>query len=462
MLYCAAGLKPPVDAIRQNYEKEYGRKVQVQYEGSGTLLSKIRIAPRGDLFLAADESYLKQAMLAGLVRERLSLATMTPVIAIRSDAGTPIHELKDLLKPDVQFSLANPEAAAIGRKTQAILRQLQLWEQLESRARTLKPTVMDLANDVKLGTVDAAVVWDAVVAQYSELKAVDVPQFANATVKVEVGVMQASEDPTGALHFARYLAARDRGLMAFAAHGYAVTQGDVWADRPELVFFSGGVNRLAIQNTLREFELREGVVLNTQFNGCGILVATMKTGQLPDAYFACDVSFITGLAEQFDPIHDLSTTDIVVAVARENPRNIQALSDLAGPGLRVGVTNPQQSALGALTENLLKEMNHWKAISQNIKSQTPTADLLVNQIRTGSLDAVFIYRANVAAVLDDLRVISIDHPRARAIQPYAVMLNSDHKHTMYRLLEAIRSQSSQQRFADGGFQWLDRPATARK
>ena len=54
LVYCAAGIKAPVEAIALAYEKEFGVKVQLQYGGSGTLLSNLRVAKTGDLFVAAD------------------------------------------------------------------------------------------------------------------------------------------------------------------------------------------------------------------------------------------------------------------------------------------------------------------------------------------------------------------------------------------------------------------------
>src|SRR5206468_10993017 len=83
VVYCAAGLKPPVELIARVYERDFGIPVQLQYGGSGTLLSNLRVAGKGDLFLAADESYLWMARSNRLVQEILPLATMRPVIAVQ-------------------------------------------------------------------------------------------------------------------------------------------------------------------------------------------------------------------------------------------------------------------------------------------------------------------------------------------------------------------------------------------
>ncbi len=456
-MYCAAGLKPPVEAIRRQYETEYGVSVQVNYEGSGTLLSKIKVAPHGDLFLAADESYIALAQQEDLVAEEIPLASMQPVIAVKQGNPRQITDLTDLLKEGVRFGLANPDAAAIGKITRQVLEQSGDWDTLHPRAKVLKPTVNDLAKDIKLQTIDCAIIWDAVANQYPELEVVRVAEFANEGKKVTVGVLRSCGQPASALHFARYLSARDRGAPLLQKFGYEAVVGDKWADVPELVFFSGGVNRLAIQETVQEFEQREGIKVNTSFNGCGILVGQMKAGEVPDAYFACDVSFVTQVEKLFDPRYDLATTDIVILTAKDNPKQLLTLQDLTREGLRLGIPNAQQSALGRLSLNVLDAMGLTESVMKNVKSQTPTADLLVNQMLTGSLDAVLVYQANTAKVTDKLTVVPIAHPGAQAIQPFAVSVNSDHRQLMYRLLERIRSDASQQRFKSVGFRWLGDP-----
>ena len=135
-LYCAAGLKPPVEAIRGQYESEYGISLQINYEGSGTLLSKIKIAPQGDLFLAADDSYIALARTEGLVAEELPLATMQPVIAVGRGNPRQIAALTDLLADDIRLGLANPDAAAVGRITRQMLGQTGQWKQFFPRRKS--------------------------------------------------------------------------------------------------------------------------------------------------------------------------------------------------------------------------------------------------------------------------------------------------------------------------------------
>jgi molybdate transport system substrate-binding protein len=235
VLYCAAGVNPPVAQIVKDYENEVGITVSVQYGGSGTLLSNLRVAQTGDLYLAADASYIEIAHEQGLVAETIPLAIQRPVIATARGNPKKIQSAQDLLRADVRVALGNPDAASIGKQTEVALRKAGLWESLRQAVQTrgvFKPTVNDVANDVKIGTVDAGVVWDAVARQYPELEiAAPLTEDASFIMEITVAVLRSSRQPGEARHFARYLAARDRGLEVFRRHHYTIVDGEVWANR---------------------------------------------------------------------------------------------------------------------------------------------------------------------------------------------------------------------------------------
>lgn len=461
LLYCAAGIANPVTAVAREYEKEYGVRVDIQFGGSGTLLSNLRLAGQGDLFLAADSSYLEIAARDGMLDESIPLAKLLPVIAVKKGNPKNIRTVEDLARRDIRVALGNPEAASIGKQSRFLLTELRQWDRIQAMVQqhgVFKPTVNELANDVKLGTVDAAIVWDATIKQEEyqrALEAVEMPRSVAYIQEVAIGILHFSNQPTAALHFARYLGSRNKGLPAFADRGFTVVDGDAWADRPQILFYGGAVNRRAIQETLAEFGKREGVEITTIFNGCGILNGQIKLGEKPDVYQTCDSSFMKGVEEKFLPYQKVSETDIVIAVRKGNPRNIRALQDLSLGGLRLGVANERQSTLGTLTARLLKEQKLDDPVQKNVVVNSPTADLLVTQLRTGSLDAVIVYRANTTAATGDLDVIAINHPMARAMQSIAVGRESSQQHLVGRLVKTLRSPKSRERFQRAGFQWID-------
>ena len=212
------------------------------------------------------------------------------------------------------------------------------------------------------------------------------------------------------------------------------------------------------------------MTINTIYAGCGIHVAQMKAMKkgeavathFPDAYFACDVSFMNKVQQWFEASKIISRNDMVLAVPKGNPQGVRSIQDLTRPELRVGLAHPVNSALGALTDDLLKKLGlHDKVYSPKRKLpvvHTDAGHVLVNQMRAGALDVIVVYRSNVLSNADNpdrlLEIVEMNMPEAVAIQPYAVAKDSQHKYLMRRLLEAILSPASEKHFREAGFQWI--------
>lgn len=454
MLFCAASNRAVMEEVVQEYQAETGRTVEVQYGASQTLLAQMEASGTGDLYLPADDSYLEFGTEKDLVAEILPIAKMQPVIAVRLGNPKSITGLKDLLKEEIRMVQASPDAAAIGKVTRSLLQESGQWTEIDKATTAYRTTVTEAANDVVVGAADAAIVYDAVLHTYPDLEYVDLPELTAGTSQISVGVISSTAKPATALHFARYLAARDRGLEHYRRFGFQVSGGDLWSDTPELKLFAGSMLRPAIEDTVALFEQREGVRIDTVYNGCGILVAQMKAGQIPDAYFACDTEFMEQVPDLFPESTDVSQNELVILVQKGNPENIASLRDLTKEGLRVGIGHEKQCAMGWLTQNTLKEDGIQQEVMANVTVQTPTGDMLVNQLKTGSLDAAVAYLSNAAGSGDVLDAIRIQGLQCSvATQPYAVAEKSPNAETASRLFKQICSTESKSSFAAEGFGW---------
>ncbi len=460
LLYCAAGTKPPVLELAKQFEAEYGVKIQIQYGGSGTLLSNIEISRKGDLYIAADHSYIEIAEQKGLIAETLPLARQRPVIAVAKGNPKKIQSLEDLLRPDLRIALGNPEAASIGRQTKKLLEQAGVWAAIKKqveRTGVFKPTVPEVANDIKLGAVDAGIIWDATTAQYPELEAIHLPLFDAAKNEISIAVLASGRQPTGALRFARYLNSKI-GNRVFKQYGFEAVDGDEWAWHPEITFFCGSVNRRAVDEVIKEFEAREGVTVNTIYNGCGILTGQMRTIQqkegsagFPDVYMACDRYYLENVRDWFQEDVDISEADIVIAVPRGNPKNIQGIADLAKPGMRISVGQPEQCTIGALTRIMLGKMGVYDDVMKNVVMQTASSAMLVPTVTTKSVDATISYITDTKAESDKVEAVKIDSPFARAVQPFSIARSSDWKYLGRRLFNNIAA--AKEHFEKAGFRF---------
>jgi ABC-type molybdate transport system substrate-binding protein len=203
---------------------------------------------------------------------------------------------------------------------------------------------------------------------------------------------------------------------------------------------------------VKSFSEREGVDVTTVFNGCGVLCAQMQAmEEFPDAYYACDLCFVPPVAEQFPEIVILTQTKIGIAKRRDLDREVRTLTDLARSGLKLGICNQKQSTLGYMTAGLLKSSGLEAAVRKNVVVEVPTADLLINQLRTGALDAAIVYEVNALLQAEHLEFVEIKHPGAEALQPFGVRVGSPRERLARRMEDYFRAHP--EAFERAGFVW---------
>ncbi len=230
LIYCAASNKGVVEAIRQDYEREYHEEIQVQFGASQTLMASAEVSKSGDLYLPADDSFLTIARERKLIADEFPLAEMRVVIAVKKGNPLGITALKDLLRADVRLAQGNTDATAIGKVTKAALSASGEWEALEQHTTVFKTTVNDVANDVIIGSVDAGIVYGPVLHDYDSLEGIAVPELEAIRSRVVVAVLKSSAHPKNALRFARYLSARDKGLVRYREFGFETIDGEPWRE----------------------------------------------------------------------------------------------------------------------------------------------------------------------------------------------------------------------------------------
>jgi molybdate transport system substrate-binding protein len=226
VVYCAASARPVAEAVARDFEAETGRRVVFRFGASEELLSQAeRVSPTApaDLFLPADDSYIRMARERGIATESVPLAVMWCVVLTAPGNPEGIAHWADLLRPDVRVAVPRT-AAAVGKLARDHLAATGRWDELRPRVVDTG-TVTEAANAAKLGSVAAAVVWDAVAAAYPGQPVLALPELAPVTARVDVALLAQSPDPAAARRFARYLGASDRGLVRFREAGFRTVEG---------------------------------------------------------------------------------------------------------------------------------------------------------------------------------------------------------------------------------------------
>ncbi|MEZ6141835.1 MAG: substrate-binding domain-containing protein [Zavarzinella sp.] len=457
VVLAAPSVRGTLEKAAAEFTKEYGIPIEISYEPSESLLNTLSMKKTGDLFLPADESFVARARESGLVTHQYDLAQLTAVAV--SKKGSPAPTWEWIQNPERKVGIPDTKITAIGKLLDSQMAQLANWQALNKKRTVTFGTITQALNAVQLGSVDATFVWDALIPKDSDLKSAVLPGMESCSVRIAVSLCTNSAAPQEARSFALYLSQRSGGQKFFREAGYAPTQPEKISLKPgsedsEILLYSGSMLRPAIEKTIAEFEKREKVRVTVVYNGCGILVGQMKAGKQPDVYLACDHRFMDEVQDQFYRPQQVSNNQLVIAVPKGNPHQIKQLKDLGKPGLRVGVGHEQQCAMGNITKETFKAAGVYAAVRNNVRVETPTGDMLVNQLVTGSLDAVVCYATNVLpnqAKLDSIPVNGI--PCAKPLQPIAIAKSTHRPDLAAKLVDLILSQQSQQRFLESGFGW---------
>lgn len=224
LVYCGAGIRPPVAEIADVFSQRHGVSVECDYAGSEVLLGRIKLSGIGDLYLPGDVHYIDQAKQHGLITNSETACYFIPTILVAKGNPKHVQSLADLARPGIRLGLGDPEACAIGRKSTKIFAKNDISEE-DVTANTVfrSLTVNELGTNVELGSLDAAIVWNAVAAYFADTtEVIPIPPDQNVISTVAVGVLTSSEHPELAQSFLAFIVS-DEGQEIFQKHHYSLS-----------------------------------------------------------------------------------------------------------------------------------------------------------------------------------------------------------------------------------------------
>ncbi|MEV0268291.1 molybdate ABC transporter substrate-binding protein [Hamadaea sp. NPDC050747] len=194
-----------------------------------------------------------------------------------------------------------------------------------------------------------------------------------------------------------------------------------------------------------------GVKVTFNFAGSSALGTQITQGAPADLFAAASPATMktvtdAGLAEG-EPV-TFVRNQLVIAVAKGNPKGITGLAGLTQPGLKVALC-AEQVPCGAAAKKALA------AASVQLTPVTLEQDVkaALQKVKLGEVDAALVYRTDAQAATAD--VAAVEFPEsATAVNDYpiAVVKNAPNKTAAQKLLEWIRSDKGMAVLTQAGFQ----------
>jgi len=155
---------------------------------------------------------------------------------------------------------------------------------------------------------------------------------------------------------------------------------------------------------------RTGVRVDLSYAGAGMLLSTLMTARRGDLYIPGEAYYVDQAAKH-GFIADqrlLCYMTPVIAVRKGNPKRVTGIKDLARPGLRVAIGDPQAIAIGPMTERILQRAGIFETVERNIHMKAACVPELANALATHSADVGVIWDVMAFQNRKDLDSIPID------------------------------------------------------
>ena len=159
--FCGSASKPAMEEAAQAFAEKRGIKVYLNFSGSGTVLSQMKVSKSGDLYIPGSPDYMVMAEQSGVVEPDSVkiISYLIPAILVQPGNPRNIQSLPDLARPGIEVGIGNPEAVCVGLYAYEILERNNLLTEVEANIVTHAESCAKTASLVALKSVDAILGW---------------------------------------------------------------------------------------------------------------------------------------------------------------------------------------------------------------------------------------------------------------------------------------------------------------
>ncbi len=223
-----------------------------------------------------------------------------------------------------------------------------------------------------------------------------------------------------------------------------------------LLVFAGSASKPATEEAAKAFEKKSGIKVDLLFGGSGYVLSQMKLSHQGDLYFpgSSDYMQIAKAQGLVDPKSERIVVYLVPAinVPKGNPKQIHSLADLARPGIKVAIANPEGVCLGSYAVEILEKNFTPKQKAQfrkNLVGYTGSCAKTANAVALGQADAVIGWRVFEHWNPDRIETIPLKPNEIVRIGyiPIAISKYSSHPKLAQKFIDFLTSSEGQKIFA---------------
>jgi molybdate transport system substrate-binding protein len=227
LVLCGGSMRGALETLKERYAKVSSDTILTTYGGSGELCAQIQNTGKGDIYICHDP-FMPWADKKGLIGDWCTLGSLEVVIIVPKGNPKNIKTLEDLARPNLRVGIGNQIYSSSGQITKYMLKKLDVGPDILENVRVETKGHQQRCNDVDMGTLDTAIVWNAVAKLYEDkMEIIRIPKtyvdaITSATygevdltyTKVTVGMISPSDQRPATQRFYEFLATEGEAILA--------------------------------------------------------------------------------------------------------------------------------------------------------------------------------------------------------------------------------------------------------
>ncbi|MEH6376736.1 molybdate ABC transporter substrate-binding protein [Streptomyces sp. KLMMK] len=189
-----------------------------------------------------------------------------------------------------------------------------------------------------------------------------------------------------------------------------------------------------------------GIKVKFSFAGSQELAAQVRQGAPADALVTADTKTMQDLKSGTNTPKVIAKNRLTIATAKNNPKNIKALSDLSRSDLKVVLAAPEVP-VGRYSKKVLDQQH----VTVKPVSQEPSVRAVLSKVTLGEADAGIVYVTDAAK--DKVATVTVpDEQNAVASYPAATLKGSKHAQQADDFVKWLSTEEAQKLLRAAGFQ----------
>lgn len=223
-----------------------------------------------------------------------------------------------------------------------------------------------------------------------------------------------------------------------------------------IVVFAGSASQPPLEEAASLFEAKTGIRVILHLGGSGAMLNQVRLSRQGDLFIPGSPDYMEK-AQNLNLIegesHKIAYLVPAIIVSKGNPKNIRGLADLANPGIRVGIADPNTVCVGLYAVELLETSGMASRIRPNLHGFVESCSKTAAMIPLNTVDAVLGWREFVSWDLDAFDVILLPPeqiPRLAYI-PAALLRNAKHPEEAELFIQFLQSNDARAIFRQWGY-----------